>query len=55
VDAVGPSDPMFRRSETVRNQLHMSQVFLNLWQTHDIGASLQRLLRRSSVQVPSGV
>jgi hypothetical protein len=46
VDAAGTRDPVLQKSETVRNQLHMSQVFLNLWQTHDLGASLQRLLRR---------
>jgi len=42
----GPRDPVFLESDTARNQLHISQVFLNLWQTHDLGASLDRLLAR---------
>jgi hypothetical protein len=48
ISASGPRDPVFLRSETARNQLHISQVFLNLWQTHDLGASLDRLLERGS-------
>ncbi len=46
VDASGPLDPVFRKSDTARNQLHIATVFLNLWQTHDFGASLDRLLQR---------
>jgi hypothetical protein len=46
IGASGPRDPVFLQSETARNQLHISQVFLNLWQTHDLGASLDRLLAR---------
>jgi hypothetical protein len=45
-EASGPMDPIFRKNETARNQLHISTVFLNLWQTQDFGASLKRLLRR---------
>lgn len=44
--ATGPHDPIFRKSETARNQLHVSTTFLNLWQTHDFGASLDRVLER---------
>lgn len=44
--ASGPHDPLFRRSESARNQLHIATVFLNLWQTQDFGASLSRLLAR---------
>lgn len=46
--ASSPRDPIFRRSETARNQLHVSTTFLNLWQTHDFGASLDRLLERTA-------
>lgn len=48
VAASGPHDPIFRKSETVRNQLHISTIFLNLWQTRDPNAALDRLLQRSS-------
>lgn len=44
--AAGPRDPMFRANETARNQLHISSVFLNLWRTHDLGASLDRMLQK---------
>lgn len=50
--ASGPRDPVFRRSETARNQLHIFTVFLHLWQTQDFGASLDRLLQRTAT--PSG-
>lgn len=46
--ASGPHDPLFRKHESARNQLHISRTFLHLWQTHDFGASLERFLRRSS-------
>ena len=45
--ASGPHDPVFRRNESARNQLHISTAFLHLWQTHDFGASLDRLLERT--------
>jgi hypothetical protein len=44
--ATGPRDPVFRKSESARNLLHILTVFLNLWQTHDFGSSLDRLLER---------
>lgn len=46
VHASGPSDPVFRKSEQARNFLHIYTNFLNLWHTHDFGASLDRWLRR---------
>ncbi len=45
--ASGPTDPLFRNNESARNQLHVSTAFLNFWQTHDFGASLDRLLERA--------
>jgi hypothetical protein len=47
VGASGPRDPMFRTNDTARNQLHISTVFLNLWRTHDLPASLERVLARA--------
>lgn len=41
----GPRDPIFRKHESARNQLHISTVFLHLWRVHDFGASLERLLK----------
>lgn len=46
--AAGPLDPIFRKNETARNYLHISTIILNLWQTHDFGASLDRMLERTS-------
>ncbi len=46
VNATGPADPIFRKSEQARNFLHIFTNFLNLWQTHDFGASLDRMLER---------
>jgi hypothetical protein len=43
VAASGPRDPLFLANETARNQLHISTVFLNLWEAHDLGASLDRM------------
>jgi len=45
-NASGPLDPLFQRNETARNQLHILSVVLNLWQTRDFGASLDRFLSR---------
>ena len=42
--ASGPFDPVFRNSETGRNQLHIATAFLNLWRRHDFGSSLDRAL-----------
>jgi hypothetical protein len=44
--AHGPLDPVLRKNETARSFLHVFTAFLNLWQTHDFGASLDRLLER---------
>ena len=51
VQASGPRDPLFRKSEQARNFLHIYTNFLNLWRTHDFGASLDAFLRieRNSV------
>jgi hypothetical protein len=46
VNATGPADPIFRKSDQARNFLHIFTNFLNLWQTHDFGASLDRMLER---------
>jgi hypothetical protein len=43
--AHGPLDPVFRKNEVARGFLHVFTTFLNLWQTQDFGASLERLLR----------
>lgn len=45
--ASGPLDPIFRKSETARSQLHIMTTMLNLWQTRDLGASLDRVLQRA--------
>ncbi len=37
-------DQPFLDSELARNQLHMLSVFMNLWQTHELGRSLDRVL-----------
>jgi hypothetical protein len=42
-DAHGPLDPIFRKNDIARGFLHVFTAFLNLWQTHDFGASLDRL------------
>jgi hypothetical protein len=44
-NAYGPLDPVFRQDEVARGFLHVFTTFLNLWQTDDFGASLERLLR----------
>lgn len=53
--ASGPHDPIFRRSETARNQLHIFTNVLNLWRTHDFGAGLDQLVEggRSGGSDPS--
>jgi hypothetical protein len=43
--AHGPLDPVFRKNEVARGFLHVFTTFLNLWQTQDFGASLERLLK----------
>lgn len=37
-------DERFRKSELARTQLHMLTVFMNLWETHDLGKSLDKAL-----------
>jgi hypothetical protein len=44
-NALGPRDPIFNQDEVARGFLHVFTAFLNLWQTHDFGASLDRMLR----------
>lgn len=39
-------DDRFRKSELARTQLHMLTVFMNLWETHDLGKSLETALAR---------
>lgn len=48
LDATGPLDPVFARSDTARNQLHISTVVLSLWRRHSLGDSVDRLLERTS-------
>lgn len=43
-DAESPWDPRFKKTELGRAQLHMFTNFLNLWQTQDFGAILDRFL-----------
>jgi hypothetical protein len=47
--AVGPLDPMFRRDDRARNNLHLLSILLSLWLSQDFGAVLDRLLQRSSL------
>lgn len=37
-------DPRFTGNELARNQLHMLGVFMNLWDRHDVGRSVERFL-----------
>jgi hypothetical protein len=46
--ASGPLDPVFRRDPVAHGFLHVFTNFLNLWQTRDFGASLDRLLEMVS-------
>jgi hypothetical protein len=48
--ASGPLDPVFRKNDIARGFLHVFTAFLNLWQTHDFGASLDRLLEREGLE-----
>jgi hypothetical protein len=45
--AFGPLDPVLHKNEVARGFLHVFTAFLNLWQTHDFGASLDQLLGRA--------
>lgn len=42
-------DPRIRANERARAQLHMLTVFLNLWDTHDLGRSLDTVLTRLAI------
>jgi hypothetical protein len=44
--ASGPLDPVFFKDDVARGFLHVFAAFLHLWQRHDFGASLDRLLER---------
>ena len=44
----GPLDPVFHTNEIARGFLHVFTAFLNLWQSEDFGASLDRLIERVS-------
>ena len=41
--ASSPRDPVFRKNQIAHGFLHVFTAFLNLWQRHDFGASLDRL------------
>ncbi len=41
--ATGPRDPVFRKDQIALGFFHVFTTFLNLWQRHDFGASLDRL------------
>ncbi len=41
--AHGPRDPVFRKNQIALGFFHVFTSFLNLWQMHDFGASLDRL------------
>ena len=41
--ARGPRDPLFRTNQVALGFFHVFIAFLNLWQMHDFGASLDRL------------
>jgi hypothetical protein len=43
-NASGPLDPVFRKQESARSFLLIFTIFLNLWKTHDFGASLDLAL-----------
>lgn len=47
-------DPRLTGNERARTQLHMLTVFMNMWQTHDLGRSLDHVLERTACrQVPA--
>jgi hypothetical protein len=47
-DARDPLDPVFCKDAVAHGFLHVFTGFLHLWERHDFGASLDRLLERSS-------
>jgi hypothetical protein len=46
-------DRRFRENELARTQLHMLSVFMNVWQTHDLGSSLDTVLARVAADQPA--
>ncbi len=44
--ASGPTDPVFLKDESARNQLHIATNLLNFWQTRGFRANLHRNLHR---------
>lgn len=46
-------DRRFRDNELARTQLHMLSVFMNVWETHDIGKSLDTLLAKLTQDQPA--
>jgi len=47
------SDPRIRGNELARTQLHMLSVFMNVWETHDLGRSLDTVLARLEASQPA--
>lgn len=45
VHARDPLDPVFLKDDVTRGFLHVFTAFLHLWQSHDFGARLDRLIR----------
>jgi hypothetical protein len=45
VQARDQLDPVFLKDDVTRGFLHVFTAFLHLWQSHDFGASLDRLIR----------
>jgi hypothetical protein len=50
VGARDPLDPIFFKDDVARGFLHVFTGFLHLWQRHDFGASLDRLLERMTAR-----
>jgi hypothetical protein len=50
VNASDPLDPIMHRNEVARSFLHVFTAFLYLWETHDFGASLDRLLELKAAE-----
>jgi hypothetical protein len=48
--ARGPHDPVFLKDAVASGFLHVFTGFLHLWQRHDFGASLDRLLERAAAR-----
>jgi hypothetical protein len=47
-DMSGPLDPRLLDCERARNQRHVSTLFLSLWDNHDFGRSLERVIGGSN-------